>query len=307
MAALSTRRFALDLATPIVLASGPAGFGFELDGSLVAAVGALTTKTVTPEPRAGNPQPRLVDCPSGLLNSIGLENPGFAAFVEEYLPRVLDLPTRRIISLAADRPDEIGRMVGLLEEISEIDGVELNLSCPNVDAVIIGTNPALVGEFVRQSRALTTHPMFVKLPGDSTTMIPAAAAALNAGADGLTLINSVSGLRIDHRIGLPMLHRTTGGLCGPAILPIALARVYEARRAFPDALIIGTGGVTDVEGAIEMLAAGADAVGIGYGVMADPSLPARLTAELETWLTEHRYASPADIIGAAHRGGFDVP
>jgi dihydroorotate dehydrogenase (NAD+) catalytic subunit len=308
VAALTVRTALFELATPIVLASGPAAFGQELLEALdYATVGALTTKTVTPRPRAGNPQPRLVDCPCGVLNSIGLENPGFDRFVEASLPTVLDLPTRRIVSLAAERPEGIARMAGRLAEIEGIDGLELNLSCPNVDDVVIGSDPEIVGSFVRAVRPEIDRPLLVKLPGDTGTVIASADAALDAGADGLTLINSVRGLRIDHRVGRPMLHRKTGGLSGPAILPVALARVFEARRAFPDAFIVGTGGVTDVESLIEMLAAGADAVGIGYGIMANPRLPMDLAAGLAGWLAERRLASVEDVIGAAHRGGFVVP
>ena len=308
MAAVTRRRAPFPFATPIVLASGPAGFGFELEEALdLAAVGALTTKTVTPRPRPGNPQPRLVDCSSGLLNSIGLENPGFDEFVERYLPHVLRLGTRRIVSLAAGHPEEMGRMASALSVVRGIDGLELNLSCPNVDDVVTGSDPALVDGFVRAVRSATSAPLFVKLPGDTDRVIASAEAALLAGAEGLTLINSVRGLRIDHRMGRPMLHRVTGGLSGPSILPIALARVYEARRAFPDAFIIGTGGVTDVASLIEMLAAGADVVGIGYGIMADPTLPASLARGLEAWLGKQRLESVDDVIGAAHRGGFSVP
>jgi dihydroorotate dehydrogenase (NAD+) catalytic subunit len=303
-----TRRGPFDLGTPVILASGPAGFGFELEEALdYASVGALTTKTVTPRPRIGNPQPRLVDCAGGLLNSIGLENPGFERFINDILPDVLDLPTRHIISLAATEPEELARMVATLPDVPSIDAIELNLSCPNVEAVVIGSDPDLAGSFVRAARVASAAPLIAKLPGDAGNTIAASEAVLGAGADGLTLVNSVRGLRIDHRIGRPMLERVTGGLCGPAILPIALARVYEARNAFPDAFIVGTGGVTDLESLIEMLAAGADAVGIGYGIMANPSLPMDLSDGLALWLAERGFTSLDEVIGAAHRGGFLVP
>jgi dihydroorotate dehydrogenase (NAD+) catalytic subunit len=296
-----------EFATPIVLASGPSGFGVELRDVLeYSAVGALTTKTITPRPLVGNPQPRLVDCPCALLNSIGLENPGFERFLEASLPEVLEIPTRHIVSLTADDPEGAAKMAEVLSHVSGIDGIELNLSCPNVDDVVIGANPAAVRSYVRAVRSETTSPLFLKLPGDTGSLIASAEAGLEAGADGLTLINSIRGLRIDHRVGLPMLHRKTGGLSGPAILPIALARVYEARRAFPDAFIIGTGGVTDVESLVEMLAAGADVAGIGFGIMANPGLPTDLRNGLEAWLIERRFESIEDVIGAAHRGGFRV-
>jgi dihydroorotate dehydrogenase (NAD+) catalytic subunit len=307
MATLMQKDAPFWFATPIVLASGPSGFGGELQNVLeYSAVGALTTKTITPRPLLGNPQPRLVDCPCALLNSIGLENPGFERFVEESLPAVLEIPTRHIVSLAAESPEKIAKMAGALSHVAGIDGLELNLSCPNIDDVVIGTEPAMVRSYVRAVRSETASPLFLKLPGDTGNLIASAEAGLEAGADCLTLINSVRGLRIDHRVGLPMLHRKTGGLSGPAILPIALARVYEARRAFPGTFIIGTGGVTDTESLIEMLAAGADVVGIGFGIMANPGLPMELRDGLEAWLTERRFESVEDVIGAAHRGGFRV-
>lgn len=297
----------LDLATPIVLASGPAGFGEELcDLVDYTTVGALTTKTITPEPRTGNPQPRLVDCPSGLLNSIGLENPGLEAFIDEALAAVLTLPTRRIVSLAARDPDALAAMAERLATTPGIDGFELNLSCPNVDEVIVGAQPRLVGTYVRAVRRVVGLPLLAKLPGDAGSMLAAAEAALRSGADGLTLINAVRGLRIDHQHGRPILHRCVGGLTGPAILPIALARVYEARRAFPRAFIIGTGGVTGLSSLVEMLVAGADAVGIGTGIMANPGMLAELVDGLERWLDEHRFATLGEVVGSAHRGGFGV-
>ena len=308
MAVLKVKNAPFEFATPIVLASGPSGFGTELQDVLeYSTVGALTTKTVTPRPLPGNPQPRLVDCPCALLNSIGLENPGFERFVEQSLPAVLEIPTRHVVSLAAESPEEIAKMAGALSHVSGIDGLELNLSCPNIDDIVIGSDPMMVRSYVRAVRSQTASPLFVKLPGDTGSLIASAEAGLEAGADGLTLINSIRGLRIDHRAGLPMLHRRTGGLSGPAILPIALARVYEARHAFPGTFIIGTGGVTDVESLIEMLVAGADVVGIGFGIMANPGLPMDLSNELEAWLAERRFESIEDVIGAAHRGGFRVP
>lgn len=307
MARLMLKDAPFEFATPIVLASGPSGFGVELRDVLAySSVGALTTKTVTPQPLPGNPQPRLVDCPCALLNSIGLENPGFELFLKETLPAVLEIPTRRIVSLAARSPAEMAKMAESLSHVAGIDGLELNLSCPNVAEVVIASDPMMVRAYVRAVRLETASPLFLKLPGDTGSLIASAEAGLEAGADGLTLINSIRGLRIDHRAGVPMLHRKTGGLSGPAILPIALARVYEARCAFPGTFIIGTGGVTDVESLIEMLVAGADVVGIGFGTMANPGLPMSLCKDLEAWLVERRFESIDEVVGAAHRGGFRV-
>jgi dihydroorotate dehydrogenase (NAD+) catalytic subunit len=283
------------------------GFGFELEeDGLLSTVGALTTKSVTSAPRAGNPQPRLVDCPCGALNSIGLENPGIDAFAEDVLPRVARFPTERIVSVAASSPEELVELVERLSPEYGVDVIELNLSCPNVTGGRIGADAKEVARYVGRARVATSVPLLAKLPGDSGDFLHAARAALDAGADGLTLINSVRGLRIDRLSGRPFLHRAFGGLCGPAILPVALARVFEARDAFPDAVLVGTGGVTDLGSAVEMLLAGADLVGIGFGMMADPGIAVRLPEELDAWLDERGIRAVEEIIGAAHRGGFDV-
>jgi len=294
------------LCTPIVLASGPAGFGIELSGAGgLDGVGALTTKTVTPAMRTGNSQPRLLDAPGGVLNSVGLENPGFASFARDLLPRLERLPTAVIVSIAAGDSTEIGRMADRLARESWIAAVELNLSCPNVAGRPAGDDPASVRRLVRAAGA--GKPVLAKLAGDRGDVRTLGAAALGAGAAGLTLINSIRGMRVDQRTGRPLFERAIGGLSGPAILPVALARVYEARAAFPDALIVGTGGVTDLGGLLEMMFAGADLVGIGFGVMETPLLASELAAQLDGWLTDRGIPRVAEIVSAAHRGGFDVP
>lgn len=307
MADLTVQRLGLAFANPVVLASGPAGSGVELLSDPIAAgVGAITLKTLTPRPRTGNPQPRLVDCPAGALNSIGLQNPGCKAFVDCTLPLLADLPARRIGSLAAPNPEEMAEMAALLGNRPEIDVIEVNLSCPNVDHAVIADDIDAVRAVVGAAVAASPVPVLAKLPGDSPFMLDAAAAALDAGAAGLTLINAIRGMRIDRQSGRPFLHRGTGGLSGPAIFPIALLRVFEARRAFPGVVIVGTGGVVDVGGVVEMLLAGADLVGIGFGFMVEPRLPARLAVELERWMDERGVPSPDILTSAAHHGGIDV-
>jgi len=310
MADVAIERLGKRFATPVVLASGPAGFGLELSNELrLSDVGAVTMKTITLEAMQGNPQPRLVDCPSGALNSIGMENPGVAAFLARIAPRLGELPTRRILSIAASTVDELATLLTMIENhqaADTVDAVELNLSCPNIEGRRIGADAELVREYVRAARQSTERAVLAKLPGDTGNLLASADAALSAGAGGLTLINTLLGMRIDRSVGRPFLHRTYGGFCGPAILPIALARVYEAREAFPEAVIVGTGGVVDLGGMIEMLLAGADLVGVGFGMMADPELPQRLRADLGEWLDMRGYASVEEIIGAAHRGGYYV-
>ena len=292
---------------PLVLASGPAGFGIEFhEGGLLEHVGALTTKTVTAVSRCGNPQPRFVDCACGALNSIGLQNPGIDAFVGEILPTVGRFPTVRIVSVAAESAAAIGEVVGRLGDDERVDVLELNLSCPNIAGERVGEDAAQVERCVAAARKETSKPVLAKLPGDGGRFLDVVGGALSAGANGVTLINSVRGLRVDRFSGRPLLHRAFGGLCGPAILPVALARVYEAREAFPDAVIIGTGGVTDLGSFLEMLFAGADLVGVGFGVMADPGIAVCLPASLESWMRDRDIESVDELVGVAHRGGLDV-
>jgi len=310
MADVAIKRFDKTFASPVVLASGPGGFGLELHAELrLADVGAVTFKTITLEAMRGNPQPRLVDCPSGALNSIGMENPGVAAFLARIAPQLGDLPTQRILSVAASTAEELATLLTMVESHAAskaLDAIELNLSCPNIEGRRVGADAKLVRRYVQTARDITGRVLLAKLPGDTGNLLASGEAALSVGADGLTLINTLLAMRIDRTVGRAFLHRTYGGLCGPAILPIALARVYEAREAFPDAVIIGTGGVVDLGGMVEMLLAGADLVGVGFGVMADPELPQRLRKELGEWLDMRGYSSVEEIVGAAHRGGFYV-
>jgi len=290
--------------SPVVLASGPAGFGLELVDKIdLGRIGALTTKTITPRPRAGNAQPRLVDCPAGALNSIGLDNPGLEVFRAEILPKLERLSTQVIVSVTGQTAGEMENVVASLAENSHIRVMELNLSCPNVLGGLIGADAQAVRAYVRSARRMFRGVLLAKLPGDAGDLLASAGAALDAGADGVTLINSVRGMRVDWKAGRPFLPSIFGGLSGPAILPIALARVFEVRRAFPDAVIVGTGGVVELGSLVEMMMAGADLVGIGFGLMADPQVGCRISCELGRWLDERGMPSVAEIQNAAHGGG----
>ncbi len=307
MVTLELKRLGQTFANPVVLASGPAGFGLEL-ASLFRwrPMGGLTTKTVTPTPREGNPPPRLVDAPGGALNSIGLVNPGMEAFVAGVLPSVAELPTVRLISFAAPHPEQAEAMADTLGAAPGTDILELNLSCPNVEGRPPAWEAGTTADMVRAAAAATKTPLLAKLSPDVPDIVPVAAAALEAGAAGLTLVNTVRALRIQWDTGLPTLVRTWGGLSGAAILPIALAKVFQARQAFPGVPIVGTGGVMDLGGLLEMVMAGADLVGVGLGVMVDPVLPWRLVESLETWMTQRGFERYEALVGCAHRGGLHV-
>jgi dihydroorotate dehydrogenase (NAD+) catalytic subunit len=306
VAALTVCALGLEFRNPVVLASGPSGFGAELAELFdLSDVGALTTKTVTVEARQGNPQPRLVDAASGALNSIGLQNPGCEAFQAQLLPKIRTFPTRRIVSIAGHSPGEVEALAARLSGEPGVDVLEVNLSCPNVRGEMVADDPASVRTFVRGARSASTCPVLAKLPGEGR-VLALVEAALSAGADGVTLINALRGMRIHTGTGLPWLDRQVGGLCGPAIFPIALHRVFEARRAFPEAVLVGTGGVCDLRGVVEMLCAGANLVGVGFAVMADPNGVFNLGREFGEWLTERKIGDVRQLCGAAHRGGIHV-
>jgi len=294
-------------ANPVVLASGPAGFGLELKPFFLRRpLGALTTKTITREPRSGNPPPRLVDAPAGALNSIGLANPGLEAFLADVLPEIRELSTVRIVSFAASDPSEAEVMAGRLGEASGVDLLEVNLSCPNVEGRPPACERGTAWEMVRAASDATSVPLLAKLAPDVSDVVEIAEGVLEAGASGLTLINAVRGLRINRDTGRPALARRWGGLSGAAILPVALAKVFQVREAFPEVPIVGTGGVTELGSLLEMLMAGADLVGLGLGVMADPEVPWKLAQELEAWLSRRDIDDCSEIIGCAHRGGLGV-
>ncbi len=307
MVTLELERLGQLFANPVVLASGPAGFGLEL-ASLFQwrPLGGLTTKTVTPEPREGNPPPRLVDAPAGALNSIGLVNPGLEAFVAGVLPSVAELPTVKLISFAAPDPRRAEEMAHALGTAPGSDLLELNLSCPNVEGRPPAWEVGTTADMVRAAAGATKIPLLAKLSPDVPDIVPVAAAALDAGAAGLTLVNTARAMRIQWDTGLPTLVRTWGGLSGAALLPIALAKVFQARQAFPGVPIVGTGGVMDIGGLLEMVMAGADLVGVGLGVMADPVLPWRLVEALEEWMAQRGVERYEELVGCAHRGGFRV-
>ncbi len=255
-------------------------------GSPFAGLGVVVTKTLTPSPRPGNPMPRLVELPCGALNSIGLENVGLAAFLDETLPRLQELRVPIVVSLAATRPAEFGAMARELQEtacnLENWHGVELNLSCPNVaeGGIDFGRDPDTVRACVEAARPhLPDRALLAKLTPNVARIAPLAAAARDGGADGVTAINTVVGLDVDLRTGRPVLPRRCGGYSGSAILPIALAKVDEIVRevGLP---VVGVGGIATAADALKFFALGVVAVQVGTAQMSDPFAAARLAAAL---------------------------
>ena len=270
-------------------------FGYGLSGhdiasaefaSPYAGLGAVVTKTLTPQPRPGNPMPRLVELPCGALNSIGLENVGLAAFLAETLPELAARRVPVVVSLAATRPEEFGAMARALHaaarDLPDWHGVELNLSCPNVaeGGVDFGRDPATVRACVEAARLhLPDRALVAKLTPNVARIAPLAIAARDGGADAVAAVNTVVGLEVDLRTGEPVLPRRFGGYSGPAILPIALAKVDEIVRE-TGVPVVGVGGIARGADALKFLALGAVAVQVGTAQMADPFAAARIAAEL---------------------------
>jgi len=282
---LSVHCCGIELKNPIVIASGPAGNGEELSRIIdLSEIGMFTSKTVTLEQTEGNPPPRIVDVYGGIINSIGLQNPGFKAFVKETIPFLEQLKVPVIVSLASNYLEEMEIMVKAMNR-RKIEMMEFNFSCPNVDKgkEPIGTNPNKIFETVRALRKLTKKPLLIKF-APSENILELVNASVTAGADGVVLSNCPKGMRIDIHTMKPILKREFGGLAGPAIKPISLNQVFQVRKAFKDILIIGTGGVINHEDALEYIMAGANLVGIGFGVMLDPFIPLQVIQEIRQFL-----------------------
>ncbi len=269
-------------------AYGLSGHGMKTSDleSPYVGLGAVVTKTVTPAPRTGNPMPRLCELPTGAINSIGLENVGFDAFLQDVLPQLEKMAVPTVVSLAASRPDEFGEMVQRLHEsaagFEHWHGVELNLSCPNVaeGGHDFGGNPETVAQCVTVSRPhLPDRALLVKLTPNVADIASLAAAAGSAGADAISAINTVVGLDVDLKTGRPALPRRFGGYSGPGVLPIALAKVDEiANKA--KVPVVGVGGIGTAEDALKFFALGAVAVQVGTAQMRDPFTAAEIAREL---------------------------
>ena len=252
---------------------------------------AFVTKTVTPEPRGGNDPVRIAEVEGGMLNAIGLANPGIARFCSESLAKLAGLEVW--VSVGGFSTADYAELCARLEG-EEIAAIELNLSCPNVDEV-----PENVGEVVAAARAATKKPLYAKLSPAVPDVAETARAAEAAGADGLSLVNTIRGLALDERTLEPVLARGAGGLSGPALRPIALAAVHACRRA-TTLPIVGMGGVMTGRDVLELLAAGANDVALGTVLFLDPAAPGRIRAELEAELSAHGFVNADNAVGAAH-------
>jgi dihydroorotate dehydrogenase (NAD+) catalytic subunit len=261
---------------------------------VACALDAFVTKTVTPEPRAGNAPVRIAETDHGMLNSIGLQNPGIDGFLEETLPRLAELGVPIWTSVGGSCPDEYAQLCARLEHRDEVVAIELNLSCPNV-----ASPEGDAAEIVAAARAATERPLYAKLSAALPDLGAAARAMHDAGAEGLSLVNTVRGLALDERTLAPSLGPGVGGYSGPALKPIALAAVFTCYREtrLP---IVGMGGIASGRDAVEFLAAGAAAVALGTVLFADPEAPRRVRRELDEELRARGISSPGQATGLAH-------
>ncbi|HEV8479615.1 MAG TPA: dihydroorotate dehydrogenase [Candidatus Eisenbacteria bacterium] len=306
---LTTRLGPLTLRNPVLAASGTFGYGDEFADRIdLSHLGGVVTKTVTLAPRAGNPPHRIVETPAGMLNSIGLENVGLAAFRAKKLPRLAELPCAVIASLGGETPEELERLVDALEEESGLVGYEINFSCPNVKAggARYWADAALLEKTCASLRARTRRSLWAKLSPNVTDPSEMARAAEAGGADAVTLVNTFVGTAVDLATRSFKLGRPSGGLSGPAIKPLALAQVHEVSGAVKIP-VVGMGGIASVDDALEFLMVGASAVEVGTAHFLTPAAGVRIGEQLAARLRELGYASAKEIVGAVGRaqGGTD--
>ena len=287
------------MATPVMGASGTFGFGMEYEDFLdLADVGAVVSKGVTPKPRAGNGGVRIAETPAGMLNSIGLENPGIEAFCRDILPEAAKLPTAFIVNISAGTAEEYGEMAQMLD-VEGVDGIEVNISCPNVkeSGIVFGTDPVQAARVTQEVRKHTKKPVIVKLSPNVTDITQMARAVEEAGADAVSLINTLTGMAIDVEKRQPLLGNITGGLSGPAIKPVALRMVYQAAQTV-SIPVIGMGGIQTGEDVAAFLLVGASAVEIGAENFANPRAVVEAAEGLDAYLERQGIEHARDLTGA---------
>jgi dihydroorotate dehydrogenase (NAD+) catalytic subunit len=300
---LSTTLAGIDFPHPVFTASGCAAAGRELGQFFdVASIGAITTKSIMLAPRAGRPTPRMAETPSGMLNAIGLQGPGIDAFLDKDLPWLIEHGARAVVSIAGSSVDEYAVLTQKLRGRAGVTAIEVNISCPNVESrgQVFACDPVAASAVVKAVRRYADVPILVKLSPDVTDIVEIARSCVDAGADGLSLINTLLGMAIDTRTMRPQLGGITGGLSGPAIRPVAVRAVWQVRQWLPDVPILGMGGIRSGRDALEFLLAGASAVSVGTAIFNDPMAPVRIGRELAAELAALGVTALRDIVGAAH-------
>ncbi|MEZ5158813.1 MAG: dihydroorotate dehydrogenase [Candidatus Nanopelagicales bacterium] len=299
----------VEFAGPAFTASGCAAAGKELAGFFdLTEIGGVVTKSIMLKPRSGRPTPRMVETPSGMLNSIGLQGPGIESFLKNDLAWLTDHGVTAVVSIAGETVDEFAQLARILRNEPAVKAIEVNISCPNVESrgQVFACEVMSASSVIHQVRRNTNGdvPIFAKLTPDVTSIAEIALACHNAGADGFSVMNTTLGMAIDPDTLRPILGGVTGGLSGPAIRPMAVRCVWQIHQVLPETPILGMGGIANGEDALQFVAAGASAVSVGTMTFHDPAAPVRVQRELLGLLDERGFKTVADAVGIAHRGGL---
>lgn len=289
----------VEFKNPIVTASGTFGFGDEYNEyTPLSEYGGIGTKGITRYPWGGNKPPRIAEVEMGILNSVGLQNPGIESFVEDLMPHIREYDTNIIANMSGNTIEEYCQMAQMLSD-SDVDIIEMNISCPNVKhgGMAFGTNPDVVYELTKEVKAVSKKPLVVKLSPNVTSITDIALAAQRGGADGLSLINTLLGMKIDINTRRPVLANNTGGFSGPAIKPVAIRMVHEVYKAV-DIPIIGMGGVMSGADAIEFMIAGASLVALGTGMFIKPDLILDVKRDMEQYCNKFGISNINDLVGS---------
>lgn len=298
MADLTVNIAGVEFKNPVITASGTFGFGREYSEFYpLREIGGLSCKGITLKPRMGNPPPRIAETPSGILNAVGLQNPGVDHFIEQDLPWLKEQETVVIANIAGNTPEEYAQMAEKLSE-SSVDMIEMNISCPNVKhgGVQFGTACQSVGAITREVRAHCKKPLMVKLSPNVSDIAEIARAAESEGADALSLINTLTGMRIDINTRRPIIRNNTGGLSGPAVFPVAVRMVWQTAGAVKIP-VVGMGGISTWRDAVEMMLAGASAIQVGTALFSDPYAPLKIKEGLNRYLDDQGIASVTELAG----------
>ncbi|MBR5713980.1 MAG: dihydroorotate dehydrogenase [Clostridia bacterium] len=291
------------LDNPVIPASGTFGFGYEFAELYdINCLGTFSFKGTTREPRFGNPTPRIAECTAGMINAVGLQNPGVDKVVSEELPKLAKVFKKPVMAnVSGFSVEDYAHTCAILDKQEQVGWLEVNVSCPNVHGggMSFGTNPDAAAQVTRAVKAVTRKPVIVKLSPNVTDIVSIAKACEEAGADGISLINTLLGMRINIRNGKPVIANTMGGFSGPAIFPVALRMVYQVSGAV-SIPVVGMGGVSTAEDVIEMMMAGATAVEVGAANLTDPYACKRIVDELPSVMEKYGINKLADIIGRAH-------
>ena len=298
MADLTVNIAGVEFKNPVITASGTFGCGREYSEFYpLREIGGLSCKGITLKPRMGNPPPRIAETPSGILNAVGLQNPGVDHFIEQDLPWLKEQETVVIANIAGNTPEEYAQMAEKLSE-SSVDMIEMNISCPNVKhgGVQFGTSCQSVGAITREVRAHCKKPLMVKLSPNVSDIAEIARAAESEGADALSLINTLTGMRIDINTRRPIIRNNTGGLSGPAVFPVAVRMVWQTAGAVKIP-VVGMGGISTWRDAVEMMLAGASAIQVGTALFSDPYAPLKIKEGLNRYLDDQGIASVTELAG----------